>query len=108
MAKVKLRIVENASLNIGGRVYRAGEVVEIDRDDTAEQWLAAGWWSSSVSRSRGSARRLLSPATLQPGRRGDHASQRPSGRGRGRRAPAPAAQGQIPVDRDPGFQAGHA
>ena len=43
MAKVKLRIVENASLNVGGRVYRTGDVVEVDRDNTAEQWLAAGW-----------------------------------------------------------------
>jgi hypothetical protein len=42
MAKIKVRIPENASLVYEGRVYRASDELEVVRDDYAEQLLSAG------------------------------------------------------------------
>jgi hypothetical protein len=43
MARVKVRIPENVSLNVGGRIHRAGDELEVPRDETLEQWLSAGF-----------------------------------------------------------------
>jgi hypothetical protein len=42
MAKVKLQVTNNATVNVEGRIYRAGESFELERDDTAAQLLSAG------------------------------------------------------------------
>jgi hypothetical protein len=42
MAKVKLRVTDNTSLNVEGTIYRAGDVFGLERDDTAKQLLSAG------------------------------------------------------------------
>jgi hypothetical protein len=42
MAKVKVRIPPNASLVYEGRVYRAGDELDIGKDEYAGQLLAAG------------------------------------------------------------------
>jgi hypothetical protein len=42
MAKVRLQIPDNASLNVAGHVYQAGDEFEAERDASVEQWLSAG------------------------------------------------------------------
>jgi hypothetical protein len=42
MAKVKLQVTDNRTVNVDGRIYRAGDVLELERDATAEQLLSAG------------------------------------------------------------------
>jgi hypothetical protein len=29
-------------MNVAGRIYRAGDEFEVERDETSEQWLRAG------------------------------------------------------------------
>jgi hypothetical protein len=58
MAMVRLQIPDNASLNVAGHVYRAGETFEAERDDTVEQWLAAGTVEQvKIGRPKGSGRK---------------------------------------------------
>jgi hypothetical protein len=57
MAKVKLRLTDNTSLNVEGTIYRAGEVFEIERDDKAKQWLGAGFVSEVKHRRKRSGRK---------------------------------------------------
>jgi hypothetical protein len=42
MAKVRLQVTDNRTVNVEGKVYRAGDVLELERDSTAEQLLSAG------------------------------------------------------------------
>ncbi|MBA3737325.1 MAG: hypothetical protein H0W97_02030 [Actinobacteria bacterium] len=44
-AKIEVRVTDNASLNVDGRIYRAGDVLTVERDDTVAQWISAGWAS---------------------------------------------------------------
>lgn len=57
MAKVKLRVTDNTSLNVEGTIYRAGDVFEIERDYTAKQWIGAGFVTEVKSRRKTSGRK---------------------------------------------------
>ena len=45
MAKVKLQVADNVTLNRGGGIRRPGEHFEAERDDEVEQWLRLGYVS---------------------------------------------------------------
>ncbi len=59
-AKIEVRVSDNVSLNLDGRILRAGDVLTVERDDTAEQWLGAGWVSEVEVKKAGKSRRKAS------------------------------------------------
>jgi hypothetical protein len=42
MTTVKLEVTTNRTVNVDGRIYRAGDTLGLERDPTAEQLLSAG------------------------------------------------------------------
>ena len=42
------------SLNVAGTIYRAGDVFEVERDDTAKQWIGAGFVTEVKARRKSS------------------------------------------------------
>ena len=43
MAKIKLEVANNVSLNRAGKIHKAGDTFEAERDDEVERWLALGY-----------------------------------------------------------------
>lgn len=62
-AKIEVRVTDNASLNVDGRIYRAGDVLTVERDDTAAQWITAGWVSEV--KKAGKSRRKASGSAVR-------------------------------------------
>lgn len=60
MAKIEVRVTDNVSLNLDGVIYRAGDVLTVERDDTAEQWLTAGWVGEVKKAGKSKSRRKAS------------------------------------------------
>jgi hypothetical protein len=63
MAKVKLRVTDNTSLNVEGTIYRAGDVFGLERDDTAKQLLSAGSVTEVKAPKRSSGRKTSGKRT---------------------------------------------
>jgi hypothetical protein len=58
---------EAASLNVAGHIDRSGDVFEVERDETSEQWLRAGAAVEVKTAGRESARRKA-PGTSPRGK----------------------------------------
>jgi hypothetical protein len=43
MAKLKLEVAHNVSLNRDGKIHKAGELFETERDDEISRWIALGY-----------------------------------------------------------------
>ena len=56
-------------LNVEGTIYRAGDVFEIERDDTAMQWLGAGFVSEVKARRKSSGRKTSGGRLTRRGKR---------------------------------------
>jgi hypothetical protein len=50
MAKVKLEVAHNVSLNREGKIHKAGDIFEADRDDEIKRWLELGYVSEDKPR----------------------------------------------------------
>jgi hypothetical protein len=52
-----LQVTDNRTVNVEGRIHRAGDVFELERDDTAEQLLSAGSVVEVKARRKSAAKR---------------------------------------------------
>jgi hypothetical protein len=43
MAKVKLEVANNVSLNREGHILKSGDIFEAERDDEIKRWLELGY-----------------------------------------------------------------
>ena len=43
MAKIKLEVANNVSLNRDGKIHRPGDVFEAENDDEIKRWLSLGY-----------------------------------------------------------------
>jgi hypothetical protein len=50
MAKVKLEVANNVSLNRDGKIHKAGDTFEAERDDEIKRWLELGYVSEVKTR----------------------------------------------------------
>jgi len=67
MAKLKLLVADNVTLNRDGTIHRAGDVFEADNDDEITQWLKLGYISKKATRKR-AKERVNVPRTRDEGR----------------------------------------
>jgi hypothetical protein len=57
MAKAKLEVAQNISLNRAGTIYRPGDTFEAEKDDEIERWLALGYVQKVRIRRRKAAKK---------------------------------------------------
>jgi hypothetical protein len=57
MAKIKLEVAHNVSLNRDGKIHKAGDTFEAERDDEIERWIALGYVVEQKSSRRRSSRK---------------------------------------------------
>ena len=64
MAKLKLLVADNVSLNRDGVIRRPGEVFEAERDDEVAQWIKLGYVSEHKAK-KSTARRKAKKSTAR-------------------------------------------